>query len=194
MAWVAAAFKEHVVCFHRICPRIGHFKVSVFPTLPHEHLTAYQIVLDSVVQYVLHIGVLPVALHRGAHHIAQLSGIAVPSKAYWLRTLLGIESCDGFQDTYHDVVAHRGLVAPFHIGALRHFLPVAMMIYPDGVAPLVSVAVSHRSCSGLPHAAQIVPGILASGQQFPVLSVLLPLLSSFHGIVSVALRHHLAKC
>ena len=194
VSWVTSAFEEHVVRFHCVRPRIRHFQFSVFPALPHKHLTALQVVLDEVIQQILHTGGLPVALHRSTHHVAQLSGVIIPSKAYWLRTLLGIESCDGFQDTDHDVVAHRGLVAPLHIGALRHFLPVAMMIHPDGVAPLVSVAVSHSSCSGLPHAAQIVPGILASGQQFPVLSVLLPLRSSFHGIVSVALRHHLAKC
>ena len=116
VSWVTSALKEHVVRFHCVRPSVRHFKFPVFPALPHEHLTALQVVLDEVIQQILHAGGLPVALHRSTHHVAQLSGVIISCKADGFSSLLGVETGNRFQDTYHDVVAHWCLIALLHVG------------------------------------------------------------------------------
>jgi len=161
---VGAALPKDIVRLDVVSPRVVNLLLAVFVRLTADYNTTDKIIFEDVLEEVFHLCVLPVALHRGRHHIGEGLRGACACEAYRLGALLGIETYDGVENGDHDVVGERNGAFLLEIFALGVVVVESVLVDPYGVAPLVAVAISLSPVASEAYGFKIVPRLPTSLQ------------------------------
>lgn len=191
MSGVGATFEKDIIRLDIISPRILNFLLAVFVRLTADHYATNKIIFKNVFEQVFHLRVLPVALHRGRHHVGERLRGARTCKTDRLGALLGIESDDGVEDGDHDIVGERDRAFLLEIFTLGNVVVDPVLVDTYGIAPLVAVAISLSPVASEAYGFKIVPRLPTSLQQLVVcIAAMLVLHASAYGIERLARSRH----
>ena len=171
---VVAAHPEHIAGILDVGIGVMHL-LALLVRLSCKGRTGCQELGKGHVEFLGHVGVLPVGLQSGRHIVGQFLGVLVSCVAYRLRLLFGMDAEDTHPERYDDVVLQRHVA----LHAYQRLLgDVAQAVDVDVVAPLVSEEVAQRPCAFLPELVEVVPCPCALREQVEVVGLLLHVASA----------------